>query len=109
MSELFAALAIALAIAGGIYVYLEFREIHRANRDGPRAPVSGPESLIGHKVKVLSVFEPSQDSHKLLGRVVIDGEGWNAEMDARVENAPEVGAELVVLAVDASKLKVTVE
>ena len=108
MSDVFVALAIAVVIAGGIYVFLEFREIHRANRDGPRAPVSGPESLLGRKAKVQSGFEPSQDRSKLLGRVLIDGEDWNAEIDARIEGAPEIGAELEVLAVDSSKLKVSV-
>ncbi len=109
MSEFFAALAIALVIAGGIYVFLEFREIHRANRDGPRAPVSGPESLIGRKVKVHGVFEQSQDKRKLLGRVLIDGEDWNAELVGRLEDAPEIGVELEILAVDPSKLKVSVK
>ena len=107
MSELLAAIAIALVVAGGIYVFLEFREIFRANRDGPRAPVSGPESLIGRKVKVYSVFEPSQDKRRLLGRVVIDGEDWSAELDGRPEDAPKIGVELEVLAVDPSKLELS--
>ncbi len=108
MSELVVALTVALFIAGGIYLLLEFRETYRANRDGPRAPVSGPESLIGRKVKVLGVFEPSQDKNKLLGRVLIDGEDWSAEMDGRLDDAPEIGAQLEVFAVEPSKLKVHV-
>ncbi len=108
MSELVVVLTVALVIGGGIYLLLELRETYRANRDGPRAPVSGPESLIGRKVKVLGVFEPSQDKNKLLGRVLIDGEDWNAEMAARFEDAPETGAQLEVFTVDPSKLKVHV-
>jgi membrane protein implicated in regulation of membrane protease activity len=45
----------------------------------------------------------------LLGRVLIDGETWNAELDRAVDDAPEVGAELVVVAVDPSKLRVSVK
>ncbi len=108
MSELILAITVALVIAGGIYLLLEFREMYRANRDGPRAPVSGPESLIGRKVKVCGAFEPSQVENKLLGWVFIDGEDWNAEMVVRLEDAPKVGAQLEVFAVDPSKLKVSV-
>lgn len=108
MSELVVALTVALFIAGGIYLLLEFRETHRANRDGPRAPVSGPKSLIGRKVRVHGAFQPSQDESKLLGRVLIDGEDWSAEMDRPLEDTPEIGAQLEVFAVDPSKLKVHV-
>ncbi len=61
------------------------------------------------KVKVLNVFESSQDKRKLLGRVLIDGEDWNVEIDGRIDVAPENGAELEVLTVDPSILKVTVK
>ena len=108
MSEFVAALTVAIAIAGGIYLILELRETYRANRDGPRAPVSGPESLIGRKVKVHGTFKPSQDKNKLLGRVLIDGEDWSAELDRPLEDAPEIGAQLEIVAVDPSKLKVHV-
>ena len=61
------------------------------------------------KVKVLNVFESSQDKRKLLGRVLIDGEDWNVEIDGRIDVASENGAELEVLTVDPSILKVTVK
>jgi membrane protein implicated in regulation of membrane protease activity len=64
---------------------------------------------VGRKVKVLNVLEPSQDKRKLLGRVLIDGEDWNAEIDGRIDVAPENGAELEVLTVDPSILEVTVK
>ena len=46
--DLIAALLIAFAVAGGVYVIIEFREIWNANRDGPMKPVSGVESAKGH-------------------------------------------------------------
>lgn len=109
MTEILASIAIAIVVAGGIYTFLELRETFRANRDGPRAPASGLEALIGCKATVHSPFELAQDGHKLSGRVLIDGETWHAELEGHLDDAPGVGAQLEIVGIDPSKLRVSVK
>ncbi|MGH8221816.1 MAG: NfeD family protein [Woeseiaceae bacterium] len=109
MSEILTSVIVAILVAVGVYELLEWREIFRASRDMPHKPVSGPEALVGRRAKVNGSFELTKNSRMLLGRVLIDGEMWNAELDRSVDDAPELGAELVVIAIDPSKLKVRVK
>jgi membrane protein implicated in regulation of membrane protease activity len=107
MAEVFKSLVLGIAIAGGIYVILEFREMIRANREAPRTPVSGPESLVGRKAKVQGSFQLAQDGRKLVGRVLVDGETWSAELERLIDDAPEIGTELEIIAVNSAKLMVS--
>jgi membrane protein implicated in regulation of membrane protease activity len=106
--DLFTATIIAVAVAGGIYGAIEFREIWSANRDGPTKPVSGLESALGTSALVSKGFTKS-GTGALVGRIEFDGEDWRAEYVGTLPMPPDVGQPVKICGIDAGGLTVKVE
>ena len=108
MSSWVSIILIAVAVAGAVYVLLELYEVFRGSRNAPKNPVSGAESLVGSKAKVLSPFEQSHSGQNFTGRVRINGEDWVADLSEEAEAVPEPGAVVTIVDVDPSKLRLSV-
>ena len=105
--DLITALMIAIAVAGGGYVVIEFREIWNANRGGPVRPVSGVESTKDTSAIVSKAFTESR-AGTFVGRVEFDGEDWRAEYVGELSAIPDVGQTVKICEIDSGRLTVKV-
>ena len=99
---------LALAIGWGIYSLIVSFEIFSVFRHTPKRSVSGAESLIGCKAKVLVPFERSYHGGKMSGRVFVNGEDWLADLSENCQTVPDRGADVTIVDVDTSTLRLSV-
>ncbi len=60
--------------------------------------VTGKEGLIGKRARIKKIFTPIKGSNKFRGKVEIDGETWNADIDSELKNN-EIGNIVEVVSV----------
>ncbi|MBT8078776.1 MAG: hypothetical protein KJO31_09355 [Gammaproteobacteria bacterium] len=107
MIEWIAGGILAVAVAWGIYVLMESREIFSASRSARQKPVSGVGASIGTSARVIDKFSTGPDE-RITGRVRFEGEEWNAVFVGSSDATPGIGDSVTITDVDASRLEVRV-